>query len=91
MNPDIRLKTAILDSLADNEFEDVAEALVSSHPCLKEPGSATGYGGWKVSLKYKLANYRRKLRQLGCREVELKSLINKPADKCSPAYGVKKP
>ena len=102
MDPDVRLKTAILDSLveeivrykvypSDSEFEEVAEALVSSHPCLKEPGSATGYGGWKVSLKYKLANYRRKLKWLGCPEVELNSLTNKPADKCSPAYGVKKP
>ncbi|KAM8772540.1 uncharacterized protein AB9X84_010280 isoform 2-T2 [Acanthopagrus schlegelii] len=102
LDPDVRLKTAILDSLAeeivrykvypsDSEFEEVAEALVSSHPCLKEPGSATGYGGWKVSLKYKLANYRRKLKRLGCPEVELNSLTNKPADKCSPAYGVKKP
>ncbi|XP_038139855.1 uncharacterized protein LOC119782782 [Cyprinodon tularosa] len=102
LNPDMRLKTAILDSLAekivqykvypsDNEFEEVAEALVSSHPCLKEPGSATGYGGWKVSLKYKLANYSRKLKRLGCPEVELNSLTNKPADKCSAAYGVKKP
>ncbi|KAG7489594.1 hypothetical protein JOB18_015777 [Solea senegalensis] len=98
----MRLKTAILDSLAeeivkykvypsDNEVEEVAEALVSSHPCLKEPGSATGYGGWKVSLKYKLANYRRKLKRLGCPEVELNSLTNKPVDKCTPAYGVKKP
>ncbi|KAK0151230.1 hypothetical protein N1851_007633 [Merluccius polli] len=44
-----------------------------------------------VGLKYKLANYRRKLKRLGCPEVELNSLTNKPADKCSPAYGVKKP
>uniref|UniRef100_A0A0F8C9V8 Sterile alpha motif domain-containing protein 3 n=1 Tax=Larimichthys crocea TaxID=215358 RepID=A0A0F8C9V8_LARCR len=98
LNPDMRLKTAILDSLAeeivqysDIEFEEVAEALVSSHPCLKEPGSATGYGGWKVSLKYKLAHSRRKLKRLGCPEVELNSLTNKLAEKCSPAYGVKKP
>ena len=102
LDPDIRLKTAILDSLAeaivqhkvyptDSEFEEAAEALVSSHPCLREPGSATGYDGWKVSLKYKLANYRRKLKRLGCPEVELNSLTNKPADKSSPAYGVKKP
>nr|XP_023680387.1 uncharacterized protein LOC111850586 [Paramormyrops kingsleyae]XP_023680388.1 uncharacterized protein LOC111850586 [Paramormyrops kingsleyae] len=101
-NPDIRLKTAVLDGLAeaivqykvypsDSEFEEVAKALVTSHPCLKEPGSATGYSGWKVSLKYKLANYRQKLMWLGCPEVELNSLTNKPADKCNPAYGVKKP
>ncbi|CAL9703509.1 unnamed protein product [Knipowitschia caucasica] len=102
LNPDVGLKTAILDGLSqaivrykvypsDREFEDVAEALVASHPCLKEPGSSSGYSGWKVSLKYKLANYRRKLKQVGCPEVELNSLTNKPADKCTPAYGVKKP
>ncbi len=44
-----------------------------------------------MSLKYKLANYRRKLKRLGRPEVELNSLTNKPADKCSTAYGVKKP
>nr|XP_008275458.1 PREDICTED: uncharacterized protein LOC103354015 [Stegastes partitus] len=98
LDPDIRLKTAILDSLAeatvqhkvyptDSEFEEAAEALVSSHPCLREPG----YVGWKVSLKYKLVNYRKKLKRLGCPEVELNSLTNKPAGKSSPAYGVKKP
>lgn len=38
-----------------------------------------------------LANYRRKLKRLGCPEVELNSHTNKPADRCSPAYGVKKP
>ncbi|XP_054606552.1 sterile alpha motif domain-containing protein 3 [Nothobranchius furzeri] len=102
LDPDMRLKTAILESLAeeivqykvypsDRDFDEVAEALVESHPCLKEPGSATGYGGWKVSLKYKLANYRRKLKRLGCPEVELNSLTNKPVDKCSPAFSVKKP
>lgn len=102
LDPDIRLKTSILDSLAeaivqhkvyptDQEFEEVAEALLSSHPCLREPGSANGYGGWKVSLKYKLANYRRKLKRLGCPEVEINSMTHKPADKSSPAYGVKKP
>lgn len=61
LDPDIRLKTAILDGLAeaivqykvyptDGEFEDVAEALVSSHPCLRELGSATGHAGWKVTV-----------------------------------------
>lgn len=101
-DPNTRLKTAILDGLAeaivqykvyptDGEFEDVAEALVSSHPCLREPGSATGYAGWKVSLKYKLANYRRKLKRLGCAEVEVNSLTNKPAERSFPSCGVKRP
>ncbi|KAF6737346.1 hypothetical protein FQA47_008563 [Oryzias melastigma] len=73
------------------EFDEVAKALVTAHPCLKEPGSATGYGGWKTSLKYKLANYRTKLRQIGCPEVTVNSLKHKPDGKCSPAYGVKRP
>ncbi|XP_016523172.1 uncharacterized protein LOC103132985 [Poecilia formosa] len=100
--PDPKLKSAILDGLAeaivqykvylsDREFEEVAEALVTSHPCLKEPGSVTGYGGWKMSLKYKLANYRTKLRRLGCPEVAVNALKHKPETNCSPAYSVKKP
>ncbi|XP_046706911.1 uncharacterized protein LOC124386909 [Silurus meridionalis] len=102
LSPDTKLKSAILDGLietiiqykvylSDAEFKDVAAALVSSHPCLKEPGSATGYDGWKTSLKYKLGNYRTKLRRLGCPEVSVNALVNKPNDRCSPAYGVKKP
>lgn len=101
MNPDTKLKSAILDGLAekivqykvlsDQKFEDVAEALVSAHPCLKKPGSVTGYGRWKKSLRYKLANYRTNLRQLGCPEVTVNALKHKPDGKCSPAYGVKKP
>ncbi|XP_013886534.1 uncharacterized protein LOC106534417 [Austrofundulus limnaeus] len=102
LNPDTKLKSAILEGLAetivqykvylsDREFDEVAEALVTNHPCLKEPGSVTGYGGWKTSLKYKLANYRTKLRQLGCPEVTVNALKHKPESKCSPAYGVKKP
>ncbi|XP_028298033.1 uncharacterized protein LOC114460299 [Gouania willdenowi] len=101
-NPDVKLKSAILNGLAekiiqykvylsDSKFDDVAEALMSKHPCLKEPGSVSGYGGWKASLKYKLANYRTKLRGLGCREVTLNSLKQKPEGKVSPAYGVKRP
>lgn len=35
--------------LSDLEFEDVAEALISKHPCLKDPGLVSGYGGWKAS------------------------------------------
>ena len=102
LNPDVKLKSAILNGLAetiiqykvylsDSEFTDVAEALISKHPCLKEPGSVSGYGGWKASLKYKLGNYRTKLRGLGCPEVTVNALKQKPDGKCSPAYGVKKP
>lgn len=93
LNPDTKLKSAILYGLSeatvqykvylsDREFEDVVEALVSTHPCLKEPGSVTGYGGWKISLKYKLANYRMKPRRLGYPEVTVNALTHKPDGKC---------
>lgn len=62
---DPKLKSAILDGLvqkimqykvciSDNEMEQVAQSLIEKHPCLTEKGSSTGYGGWKMSLKYKL-------------------------------------
>lgn len=41
----------------DEEFPAVAEALIIKHPCLKEPGSQTGWYGWKSSLKFKMGNY----------------------------------
>ncbi|KAL7872442.1 hypothetical protein SRHO_G00074250 [Serrasalmus rhombeus] len=39
------------------------------HQCLQEKDSATGYGEWKTSLKYKLSNYRTHLRKVGCPEI----------------------
>ncbi|XP_016109761.1 uncharacterized protein [Sinocyclocheilus grahami] len=102
LNPSHKLKSDILESLAEQiiklkaypsnlEIESVAEALIKAHPCLREQGSSSGYYGWKISLKYKMANYRTKLRNLGCPEMSINSLKNKPADKCQPAYNVKKP
>ncbi|KAI4812000.1 hypothetical protein KUCAC02_014857, partial [Chaenocephalus aceratus] len=35
------------------------------------PGSGTGHQGWTTSIKYKLGNYRSKLRQAGCNEVSV--------------------
>lgn len=61
------------------------------HPCLQEKGSATGYEGWKISLKYKLSNYRTHLRKVGCPEVCVNALKHKPDGKRSPAFDVKKP
>ncbi|TWW76574.1 hypothetical protein D4764_13G0012360 [Takifugu flavidus] len=52
-----------------DELESVASALVLKYPCLKEPGSITGYEGWKASIKHKLGNYRSKLRRAGCNEI----------------------
>ncbi|XP_010901889.1 uncharacterized protein LOC105029970 [Esox lucius] len=53
----------------DKQFAKAAEALVNKHPCLKEPGSRTGCEGWKNSLKFKMGNYRQKLRRVGFPEV----------------------
>ena len=100
--PDPKLKSDILEGLIqevvkhtvylkDSKFDEVAEALILKHPCLKEKGSPTGYDGWKMSLKYKLSNYRTHLRKVGCPEVCVNSLKFKPAEKRSPAYDVKKP
>lgn len=100
LDPGTKLKSSILDGLieeivkykvylTDTEFSEVAEVLVTTHPCLKEPGSVTGYAGWKMSLKYKLGNYRTRLRRLGHPEVAVNAQTNKPVQ-CSPASGVKK-
>lgn len=100
--PDPKLKSDILEGLiqevvkytvylTDSKFEEVAEALILKHPCLKEKGSPTGYEGWKMSLKYKLSNYRTHLRKVGCPEVCVNSLNYKPSEKRSPAFDVKKP
>ncbi|KAL6460861.1 hypothetical protein MHYP_G00308270 [Metynnis hypsauchen] len=100
--PDPKLKSDILEGLiqeivkhtvylTDSKFDQVAEALILRHPCLKEKGSPSGYAGWKMSLKYKLSNYRTHLRKVGCPEVCVNSLKHKPAEKCSPAFDVKRP
>ncbi|XP_043114478.1 uncharacterized protein LOC122358691 [Puntigrus tetrazona] len=102
LNPSHKLKSDILESLAEQiikfkaypsnlEIESVAEALIKAHPCLREQGSSSGYYGWKISLKYKMANYRTKLRNLGCPEISINSLKHKPAEKCQPAYNIKNP
>lgn len=53
----------------DDNFNGVSSALVKKHPCLTEPGSSTGWNGWKNSLKFKMGNYRTKLRRAGCTDV----------------------
>ncbi|XP_041860332.1 uncharacterized protein LOC121651929 [Melanotaenia boesemani] len=102
LNPGHKLKSDILESLAEqimkfkaypsnSEMQSVAEALIKEHPCLRERGSFCGFYGWKTSLKYKMANYRTKLRNLGFPELSINSLKHKPADRRQPAYDVKKP
>ncbi|XP_055065482.1 uncharacterized protein [Misgurnus anguillicaudatus] len=102
LSPPPKLKSHILERLSediikfkayptDKDLNDVAEALVKKHPCLREQGSFNGCYGWKISLKYKMANLRSKLRGLGCPEVTINSLKNKNQDKRLAASNVKKP
>ncbi len=53
----------------DDDFSSVAKSLISKHPSLTEPGPQPGWYGWKNSLKFKMANYRTKLRRAGCDDV----------------------
>ncbi len=75
------LKHDILEKLAENMFSfkayptnddyaQVAAALVNKHPCLLESGSSTGWG-WKNSLKFKMGNFRSKMRNLGYPDVTI--------------------
>lgn len=73
------------------QISEVAEALTLKHPCLKEPGSFNGCYGWAQRLKYKMNNFRSKLRGLGCPEVEVNSLKRKMTCDQYPAKNVKKP
>ena len=76
-------------------YKDVgmaAEALVTAHPCLKEPGSVTGWYGWKKSLKFKMGDYRGKLSRSGCLGVSVnagKRSKNNP-DKEHPHSNIKR-
>ncbi|GAA6094124.1 sterile alpha motif domain-containing protein 3-like isoform X1 [Tachysurus ichikawai] len=72
------------------DFNDVAPALVKKHPCLFEPGSSTGWNGWKnsINIKFKMGNYRSKLRRAGCTDVLVNSMKRGSQD--SPR-NVKKP
>lgn len=49
----------------DEQFGEVAEALVQTHPCLRENGTRTGYCGWKQYIKVKMMNFRTKLGRAG--------------------------
>ncbi|XP_016328192.1 uncharacterized protein LOC107677697 isoform X2 [Sinocyclocheilus anshuiensis] len=102
LSPSTKLKSHILESLAeeiikfkayptDVDLNAVAEALINKHPCLREQGSYNGCYGWKISLKYKMANFRTKLRSVGCSEVSINSLKNKQQDQCHAASNIKKP
>uniref|UniRef100_A0AAY4CW59 Uncharacterized protein n=1 Tax=Denticeps clupeoides TaxID=299321 RepID=A0AAY4CW59_9TELE len=77
---------------SDRDVGMAAEALVKAHPCLKEPGSENGWYGWKISLKFKMGNYRTKLARSGCLEVSVntgKRSKNNP-DKDPPHSNIKR-
>ena len=72
LTPSAKLKSHLLERLSveiitfkvhptDSDLNEVAEALVEKHPCLREQGSFNGCYGWKISLKYKMANVQTKL------------------------------
>lgn len=84
----IQLLPDILGKLAEAIYEytaypsglqisQVAEALIQKYPCLKEPGSYNGCYGWTQRLKFKMNNFRSKLRGLGCPELDVNSLKKK--------------
>ncbi|XP_060780626.1 uncharacterized protein LOC132888593 [Neoarius graeffei] len=52
-------------------MDSVAMALVNKYPCLREPGSGNGWNGWRMSIAFKIGNYRQKLRNAGCEEVKV--------------------
>ncbi|XP_041952887.1 uncharacterized protein LOC121712877 [Alosa sapidissima] len=96
------VKSNILDKLADSIFiytaypsqaqrEQVAEALVLKHPCLRDPVSFNGLYSWHNSLKYKIGNYRAKVRHLGLPELNVNSRKTKSsADSSTPGRGLKR-
>lgn len=96
------VKSNILDKLADSIFvytaypsqaqrEQVAEALVAKHPSLRDPVSFNGLYSWHNSLKYKLGNYRAKVRHLGLPELNVNSRKKKlAADSSTPGRNLKK-
>ena len=67
------------------QLSDVAIVLVQKHPSLKEPGSYNGCYGWLQRLKYKLGNYRSKLRGL-----DVNSIGKKRAQDRAAAKNIKK-
>ncbi|KAM4592885.1 sterile alpha motif domain-containing protein 3-like [Odontesthes bonariensis] len=86
-----KLAEAIYSSKAypsDQEFNDVATALIHKHPCLIEPGSANGCNGWKNSIKFKMGNYRTKLRRAGCTDVAVNERKRKGQ---APHTSIKRP
>lgn len=78
------MKSDILEKLAEaiyaftpyvepEQYDVVAQALIKKHPCLREPGSVAGWYCWRFSLKFKMGNFRHKLKEAGCQELNINS------------------
>ncbi|KAL6459427.1 hypothetical protein MHYP_G00329120 [Metynnis hypsauchen] len=102
LSPTPKTRSDILQGLAeeimkytaypkDEQLEEVAKALIQSHPCLLEKGTRSGYCGWKHYLKIKMMNFRSKLSRAGHPEVAVNSLKNKRTGQEKPAANIKKP
>jgi len=98
------LTSSILEKLAEVVFGytayptgiqilTVAEALIEKFPCLREPGSFNGLYGWQQRMKWKMGNYRAKLRGrlLTCPELEVNSLKRQRSNENGSRKGIKKP
>ncbi|KAL6462537.1 hypothetical protein MHYP_G00289590 [Metynnis hypsauchen] len=95
-----KVTSSVLEKLAERIFQytayptgiqvmNVVEALVEKYPCLKEPGSFNGMYGWQQRIKYKMGNYRAKVRglQIACPELE----VNSSRKMTSSPKGLKRP
>lgn len=72
----------------------VVEALIKKHPCLRVCGASfSGLYGWQQCLKYKMANYRSKMRRqdVPCPELDINSLKRKSPGERNPAKNCKRP
>ncbi|CAB1425563.1 unnamed protein product [Pleuronectes platessa] len=87
------MKMDILDNLAQamfsykaypktQEIESVAAALIEKHPSLADPGVGTGFHSWAMSIRYKLGNYRQKLRMAGCNDVRVNQRRDAEVTRC---------
>ncbi|XP_048868837.1 uncharacterized protein LOC125741668 isoform X1 [Brienomyrus brachyistius] len=75
------------------QIEAVVEALLKKHPCLREPATSfSGTYGWQQRLKWKMANYRSKMRRRGvpCPELDINSLKRKSPSERNPAKNCKR-
>ncbi|XP_028281977.1 uncharacterized protein LOC114448919 isoform X2 [Parambassis ranga] len=99
-----RLISSVLEKLAEEIFRytayptgvqvlAVVEALMEKYPCLKEPGSFNGLYGWQQRIKYKMGNYRAKLRcrQLACPELEVNTRKRLSSNENGRTKGIKRP